>query len=98
MIFASLYEGFGLPILEAMASGCPVIASNRTCLPEIAGSAAELVNPDDAADIVEAVKRLYQDEKRRDELRARGFERIRLFSWKRHAQEVSLLYREVLGL
>jgi glycosyltransferase involved in cell wall biosynthesis len=94
-VFPSLYEGFGLPPLEAMACGTPVLASNRASLPEVCGDAAEMVDPANIGSIAEAISRLLADEARRSELRCRGFARARQFSWQRAAQETAAIYRQV---
>jgi len=86
LVFPSLYEGFGLPILEAFHSGCPVICSNRASCPEIAGDAAVLVNPEDPGAIVEALVRLERSPADRDELMRRGRKRAAEFSWGRAEQ------------
>jgi glycosyltransferase involved in cell wall biosynthesis len=88
-------EGFGLPILEAMASGCPVITSNLSSMPEVAGDAALLVTPQRHLEIAEAMHRLASDESLRTRLRQRGQERAGGFSWPRCADRMIELYRSV---
>jgi glycosyltransferase involved in cell wall biosynthesis len=90
--FPSLYEGFGLPVLEAMACGTPVITSNVSSLPEIAGDAALLVDPYREQQIAEALARMMQDEGFRAELGARGLARAREFSWDRTARQTLEVY------
>ncbi|OQY23175.1 MAG: hypothetical protein B6I35_04360 [Anaerolineaceae bacterium 4572_32.2] len=85
-VFPSLYEGFGLPVLEAQACGCTVIASNTSSLPEAAGDGALLVNPTDTAAIGAAMQRVASDAALRDELVERGFANARRFSWAACAQ------------
>jgi glycosyltransferase involved in cell wall biosynthesis len=85
-VFPSLYEGFGLPVLEAMARGVPVACSNASSLPEVAGPAALQFDPHDERAIAEVLGRLLQDGELRDRLRAAGFERVRLFTWERTAR------------
>lgn len=86
-VFPSRYEGFGIPMLEAMACGTPVIASDRTSMPEVAGDAALLVNPDDAEEIASAMARLADDAAFAAALRAKGLARVKAFSWERTAAE-----------
>lgn len=93
--FPSLYEGFGLPPLEAMAHGTPVVTSNASSLPEAVGDAAVLVNPENVFDIARGLRQVLIDEEYRGELRRRGFEQVRKFSWDRSAQKVLEIYRSV---
>lgn len=92
-LFPSLDEGFGLPVIEAMSSGCPVITSNRSCLPETAAGAAVLVDPEDTAGISNAMRNLASSPRLRDEYIARGLERAAEFSWERTAMETMKVYR-----
>jgi glycosyltransferase involved in cell wall biosynthesis len=93
-VFPSLYEGFGLPPLEAMASGTPVVTSNVSSLPEVAGDAAVLVNPYDAIDIKDGIKRVLTDPILREELRRKGLQRAREFSWERSVARTREIYLE----
>jgi glycosyltransferase involved in cell wall biosynthesis len=86
LLFPSLYEGFGLPPLEAMACGVPVLTSNVCSLPEVVGDAALLVNPTEVAGIAEGIRRLAEDGDLRDTMRRKGLERARQFSWDDTAQ------------
>lgn len=85
-VFVSRYEGFGIPILEAMSHGVPVITSSTTSLPEVAGDAALLVSPDDTAGISAAMQRIDEDESLRTKLVQKGRERCKIFTWKRTAE------------
>ncbi len=96
LVEPSLYEGFGLPLLEAMAAETPVIASNRGALPEVAGEAALLVDPD-VEPVVKALERLAGEKGLRETMLARGRERIRLFDWRRSAEMTVRVYEEALG-
>ncbi|MBC7315689.1 MAG: glycosyltransferase, partial [Chloroflexi bacterium] len=87
-VFPSWYEGFGLPALEAMACGAPVIASNTSSLPEVVGDAALLINPAEVEDLAQAMVRLYDDEALRKDLSRRGRERAHAFSWEACAARV----------
>ena len=93
-VFPSLYEGFGLPPLEAMASGTPVVTSNVSSLPEVAGDAALLVDPHDATAIAAGISRILNDEQLRRELRRKGIERARQFSWEASVARVRQIYGE----
>lgn len=95
--FSSLSEGFGLPVLEAMACGCPVVASNRTAIPEVVGNAGLLVDPESADEFAAALRRVIEDGALRAGLRVKGFERVRQFSWEKCASETLAVYRELLG-
>jgi glycosyltransferase involved in cell wall biosynthesis len=86
-VFPSLYEGFGMPVLEAMACGAPVLAANTSSLPEVAGDAALLVDPADTAAIAAGLARLAAEPALRADLRARGIARAAEFSWERCARE-----------
>lgn len=96
-IYPSLYEGFGLPPLEAMACGCPVIVSNVASLPEVCGDAALYVDPYNPEDIAEKMKLLLSDDKLREELRRKGLERAKMFSWEKCAKETLKVIEEVLA-
>ncbi len=95
-VFPSLYEGFGLPPLEAMAQGTPVVVSNVSSLPEVVGNAAILVNPDNVFDIARGVKRVLLDVETRELLRERGLEHVKRFSWERSVARVLEIYRQAV--
>jgi glycosyltransferase involved in cell wall biosynthesis len=94
-VFPSLYEGFGMPVLEAMACGAPVLTSDSTALVEVAGDAAVLVDPQDARALGEAMVRALEDEPLRADLKAKGFARAKQFSWEQVAEKTVALYREL---
>ena len=96
LVYPSLYEGFGLPPLEAMASGCPVICSNTSSLPEVVGNAGEYFDPLSKESMMEAMKRVLSSHKRRDDLIAKGFLQASKFSWEKCAQETMGVYRKLL--
>jgi len=95
--FASVYEGFGLTPLEAMACGAPVVCSDRTSLPEVVGNAGILVNPDDPDRFGAALQRVLSSSQLREDLRARGLAHVKLFNWDSVAVETSALYADVTG-
>jgi glycosyltransferase involved in cell wall biosynthesis len=95
-VFPSLYEGFGLPPLEAMASGCPVITSNVSSLPEVVGDAAVMIDPYEPAVIAEAMHRVLTTPSLREDLQRRGLARAREFSWERSIKRVREIYDEVM--
>jgi alpha-1,3-rhamnosyl/mannosyltransferase len=102
-VFPSLYEGFGLPVQEAMACGTPVICSNTSSLPEVAGvpsagsgqAAALLVDPLDTSALADAIRRVLSDDGLRAELRRRGLAQKAKFSWARTAQATLVVYRRL---
>jgi glycosyltransferase involved in cell wall biosynthesis len=93
-VYPSLFEGFGIPPLEAMACGTPVVTSNTSSLPEVAGDAALLINPYDEQDLASALIRIVNDEKLRALLRERGFVQSKKFTWRNAAEKTLQLYRE----
>jgi glycosyltransferase involved in cell wall biosynthesis len=94
--FPSLDEGFGMPLLEAMAAEVPVVTSDRSALPEVAGDAALLVDPDDEAALADALRRVTSDPKLQEDLIRRGLTRIQNFTWDKAVLETWEVYRKVL--
>jgi len=95
MVFPSLFEGFGLPVVEAMASGCPVLCSRSTSLPEVGGDAVLYFDPLATADIAEKISRVWNDDALRNELRGRGLIQASKFSWHETARRTLAVYRKV---
>jgi len=96
-VFPSLYEGFGLPPLEAMAHGTPVVTSNVSSLPEVVGSAAVLVNPENVFEIMRALHRVLTDKALRERMQERGYKQAMKFSWETSVRRVLDVYRQVAG-
>jgi len=95
--FPSLYEGFGLPVLEAMACGVPVVTSNVSSLPEVAGDAAVLVDPHSIDHIADGMRRLLSDNVMRESCTEKGLERAKLFTWEKCAKETIAVFEEVMS-
>jgi glycosyltransferase involved in cell wall biosynthesis len=93
LVFPSLYEGFGIPVLEAFNCGCPVIASNASSLPEIGGDAALYFNPGDSSSILEALDIIVEDQEIRNECIKRGYQRAKEFSWEKTAKLTERVYK-----
>jgi alpha-1,3-rhamnosyl/mannosyltransferase len=98
LLFPSWEEGFGLPVLEAMANGLPVVASRTASLPEVGGEAALYVDPHDPQDIAEQVRRVVEDSELRRKMIQQGLERAREFPWRRVAEATLQVYDEALSL
>lgn len=96
-VYPSLYEGFGMPPLEAMSYGCPVVCSNVSSIPEIVGNAAEQFDPNSIDDLVQSIERVLNDANHRQNLVMRGKERLHKFSWERCAQQTMDVYKKVLS-
>jgi glycosyltransferase involved in cell wall biosynthesis len=96
-VLPSLIEGFGLPVVEAMARDVPVACSDRPALPEVAGDAAVYFDPEDQAEVTAAIRRLLEDFALRETLVARGRERARLFTWERTAEATLASYRRAVA-
>jgi glycosyltransferase involved in cell wall biosynthesis len=95
-VFPSLSEGFGLPGLEAMAHGAPVVSSNATCLPEIYGNAALFFNPNNLDDMVLKIDRILEDKVLRKELISKGYSQVKKYSWEKMASETHNIYMNAL--
>jgi glycosyltransferase involved in cell wall biosynthesis len=95
LVYPSLYEGFGLPPLEAMACGCPVVCAKAGSLPEVCGGAAEYFDPRSEEEMMSAVGLVLVSEERREGLRKAGIVRAAEFSWERMAEETGEIYRRV---
>ena len=95
-VYPSLYEGFGMPLLEAMASGLPIVAANNSSIPEVIGDAGILVDPLNIAEMGEAVRRVLNDRSLSASLREKGIARAREFTWERAARETLKIYHEVI--
>jgi glycosyltransferase involved in cell wall biosynthesis len=94
-VFPSLYEGFGLPPLEAMSHGTPVVTSNTSSLPEVVDTAAVLVNPENVFEIMRALHRILVDQPLRERLKQRGYEQVQRFSWEASVHRIVQVYSEV---
>ncbi|MGB7970091.1 MAG: glycosyltransferase family 1 protein [Methanobacterium sp.] len=95
-VYPSLYEGFGLPPLEAMACGCPVITSNTSSLPEVVGDAGIMINPYDIDSLTESIHKILADNDLKKELSKKSLERAKFFNWKKTADQTLEVYEEVL--
>jgi alpha-1,3-rhamnosyl/mannosyltransferase len=98
LVYPSRYEGFGLPVLEAMACGTPVIASRAASIPEVLGDAGVLLDPDDDAAWAEAIAQVVSDESMRSRMKTAGLARAKDFTWARTARITLDVYRRVAGL
>lgn len=96
-VFPSLYEGFGLPPLEAMAHGTPVVTSNVSSLPEVVDNAAVLVNPENVFEIMRALHRVLTDSALRDRMKERGYQQVAKFSWEKSVRRILEAYRQIAG-
>lgn len=97
LIFPSYYEGFGIPIIEAFDAGCPVILSNSSCFPEIAGDAAIYFEPKNKTQMISAIEKILDDKEYREFLIVKGFERLHSFSWEISTQQTLEVYKNVLN-
>jgi len=97
LAYPSLYEGFGLPPLEAMACGCPVVTSNTSSLPEVMGEAGIMVNPYDTDNLAQAMRQVLTDAKLRDDMIRKGLKQSKRFSWEETARQTMEVYEKVGG-
>lgn len=97
MVFPSLHESFGLPIIEAMASGCPVITSHKAAMPEVGGEAAVYVDPMNSTNLKRTIREVLENPSLRERMVMKGYERAELFTWPRAAQNVLSVYRKVMA-
>jgi len=92
LVLPSLYEGFGVPVLEAMACACPVITSNTSSLPEVAGEAGIMINPQNINGLAEAMSKVLTNSKLRDNMVKKGLEQAKSFSWEKTAEQTLEVY------
>ncbi len=97
LIYPSLYEGFGIPVLEAMKMGLPVITSNTTAMPEVAGDAADLVNPNNVEEMTGVMSDLLQNRQRQEEMIEKGLERASAYTWQNVSESYLKLYQEIIA-
>jgi glycosyltransferase involved in cell wall biosynthesis len=97
MVLPSLYEGFGLPVLEAFSCGCPAAVSREGALPEVAGEGALYFDPGEEASIREAVRKVIEDKALQEHLRSEGFKQARKFSWRKTTEETKAVYESALA-
>jgi len=95
-VYPSIYEGFGIPVLEAFACRCPAVISESSSLPEVGGDATAYFNPKDESSIEHAVHKVIYDDGLRERLRSKGYERLKKFSWEKTSKETIELYKSVL--
>ena len=98
MIYPSRYEGFGIPVLESMSCGTPIVVSNRGALPEVAGKAAPNFDPTDYRGMAKAILKIINDKLYREDLIKKGYQNTKKFSWDKMAKETLGVYQKVAGL
>jgi len=96
-VFPSFYEGFGLPVLEAMACGCPVVTANNSSLPEVGGDAAEYCDANEIDSIANVMRNVLNNRTLREQMSRRGLEQAARFSWRATAEQTLGVYRSVRG-
>mgnify|MGYP000152542546 CR=1 FL=1 len=96
-VYPSLYEGFGIPPLEAMAHQCPVVSSNSSSMPEVIGRASEYFDPKEPENIKVAIENVVFSQSRIRDLKAKGLEQIQVFSWQKCAKETLAIYKDMVG-
>ena len=96
-VYPSLYEGFGLPVLEAMSCGCPVVTSNVSSIPEVVGNAGILVNPSSFEELAQAILKVVKDRELREDLVKKGLKRAKIFSWEKAAKETFIVLERVFN-
>lgn len=97
LVFPSLFEGFGIPLVEAMACGCPVACSNVASIPEVVGEAGVMFDPNSSEDMADKVWSLWSDELQRQRMKIIGLERVKLFNWEETARKTLAVYRKAVG-
>jgi glycosyltransferase involved in cell wall biosynthesis len=95
-VYPSIYEGFGIPPLEAMSCGVPVITSNSSSLPEVVGDAGVMVEPEDVESLAREIERVHGDPALRDQMRERGLAQAATFTWRKSAEKALAIYRSLL--
>ena len=95
-VYPSLYEGFGIPILEAFSNQCPVVLSKASCFPEVAGDAAEYFEATNVGALIQSITKILDNKSYRDELVAKGNERLKLFTWDNTAKETVKTYKKAI--
>jgi glycosyltransferase involved in cell wall biosynthesis len=95
-VFPSLYEGFGIPTLEAFACGCPVVLSNTSSMPEVGGDAAVYIDPHNRQSIYDGVKQVIENTALQEEMKRKGYEQFKKFSWKKCVDEHYQLYKKLV--
>ncbi len=98
LVFPSLFEGFGIPLVEAMACGCPVVCSNATSIPEVVGEAGVLFNPSSPEEMAAAIWKVWSDDERRQKMRLMGLDRVKFFNWENAAKRTMAVYKKAVEI